>query len=382
MNITKHARASHSGLRWAVATLVAVAATMPCMAQVSASLTPLKAVPVLTGLSQPWAVAFLPDGRVLVTEKAGQLRLATLGANLSVLVTGLPKVDAGGQCGLLDVVADPAFATNQRIFFSFAQAGDGGNSTAVARARLVGEALVDVRVIFTQLPRMQSRHHCGSRLVFDRQGQLLVGLGDRFSGKDEAQNPANHIGKVVRIDADGNASAGNPWLNKTGTAPQLWSLGHRNIQGAALHPETGELWATEHGPQGGDEINVVQAGLNHGWPLVTYGRNYGTGTRIGEEGPKPGFVQPLRHWVPTSVAPSGLTFLTSERYPGWKGSLFMGTLRGQTLIRLTLDGRSVVGEERLLTDLGARFRDVRQGPDGWLYALTDGADGRLLRLEP
>jgi glucose/arabinose dehydrogenase len=340
------------------------------------------AVPVLRGLADPWAVAFLPDGRMLVTEKAGALRIATADGRLSGPLAGLPAISTGGQCGLLDVAVDPAFASNQRIFFTFAEPGAGGNSTAVGRARLVGERLEDVRTIFSQKPKIDSRNHCGSRIVFDRSGHLLVGLGDRFSGKDQAQNPANHIGKVIRIDADGKAPADNPLAGKADAAPEVFSLGHRNIQGAALHPATGELWAVEHGPQGGDEVNRVRAGLNYGWPLVTYGRNYGIGTRIGEEGPKAGFEQPLRHWVPTSVAPAGLAFLTSDRYPGWKGSLFMGTLRGQALIRLTLDGNRITGEERLLENLGARFRDVRQGPDGWLYVLTDGSNGQLLRVVP
>ncbi len=342
----------------------------------------LHAVPVVEGLDNPWAVAFLPDGRMLITEKAGQLRIAERDGRLSAPLAGLPEVSVGGQCGLLDVALDPAFASNQRIYFTFAQAGEGGNSTAVGRARLVGQQLQDVRTIFSQRPKINSKLHCGSRIVFDRSGHLLVGLGDRFSGKDEAQNPANHIGKVVRITVDGQAPADNPMLGRSGAAPEVFSLGHRNIQGAALHPETGELWATEHGPQGGDEVNQVQAGRNYGWPLVTYGRNYGIGTRIGEEGPKPGFEHPLRHWVPTSVAPSGLAFVTSERYPGWKGSLLMGTLRGQVLIRLTLDGGRVVGEQRLLENLGLRLRGVRQGPDGWIYLMTDGKPAQLLRLQP
>jgi glucose/arabinose dehydrogenase len=343
---------------------------------------PVRTVPVVEGLDNPWAVAFLPDGRMLITEKAGVLRIAQSDGRLSAPLAGLPAVAATGQCGLLDVVPDPDFANNQRIFFTFAEPGDGGNSTAVGRARLVGQQLQEVRTIFSQRPKMKSSHHCGSRIVFDRSGHLLVGLGDRFSGKDEAQNPANHIGKVVRITVDGQAPADNPWVGREGAAPEVFSLGHRNIQGAALHPGSGELWASEHGPQGGDEINRVQAGRNYGWPLVTFGRNYGTGTRIGEEGPKPGFEQPLRHWVPTSVAPSGLAFVTSERYPGWKGSLLMGTLRGQVLIRLTLEGDRVAAEQRLLEDLKLRIRDVRQGPDGWIYVLTDGAAARLLRLQP
>ena len=336
---------------------------------------------VVQGLQDPWALAFLPDGRMLITEKAGRLRIAQTDGRLSAPLAGLPAVAATGQCGLLDLVLDPEFATNQRFFFTFAEPGEGGNSTAVGSARLVADQLQDVRTTFSQRPKMKSQHHCGSRIVVDRGGRLLVGLGDRFSGKDEAQNPANHIGKVIRIHTDGKVPADNPFAAQAGAAPEIWSLGHRNIQGAALHPTTGELWASEHGPQGGDEVNVVRAGLNYGWPLVTYGRNYGTGTRIGDDGPKAGFEQSLRHWVP-SVAPSGLAFLTSERYPGWKGSLFMGALRGQMLIRLTLDGNRITGEERLLQELGARIRDVRQGPDGWIYVLTDGSNGQVLRLVP
>jgi glucose/arabinose dehydrogenase len=337
----------------------------------------LTTVPVLRGLDNPWALAFLPDGRLLVTEKAGRLRIAGPDGRVGAPLAGLPPVDVTGQCGLLDVVVDPDFTKNSYVFWTFAEPGDGGNSTAVARGRLEGDRLVDVRTIFRQAPKVSSRLHCGSRIVFGRDGTLWVGLGDRFSRKDDAQDPANHLGKVVRIDRDGKAPADNPKF----AAPEVWSLGHRNIQGAALHPATGELWTVEHGPQGGDEVNVPARGANHGWPLLTFGRNYVTGTRIGDEGPRPGFEAPLKVWVP-SIAPSGMAFVSSDRYPGWKGSLLVGALRGQVLVRLTLDGRKVVGEERLLADLKQRIRDVRQGPDGWLYVVTDGGDGQVLRLQP
>jgi len=337
---------------------------------------------VARGLANPWAVAFLPDGRFLVTERAGRLRIVEANGRLREPLAGLPPVDAGGQCGLLDVVIDPKFADNAWVYWSYAEAGEGGNSTAVARGKLQGNRLAEVQVIFRQLPKVSSTLHCGSRLVFDREGRLFVVLGDRFSRKDDAQKLDNHLGKVVRIAADGKVPADNPFVATAGAKPEIWSLGHRNMQGAALHPQTGELWASEHGPQGGDEINVVRAGLNYGWPLVTYGRNYGIGTRIGEEGPKAGFEQPLKHWVPTSVAPSGMVFLTSERYPGWKGSLFVGTLRTQSLLRLEFDGTRFVSEEVLLGDRKVRIRDVRQGPDGLIYVLTDSADGQLLRLDP
>jgi glucose/arabinose dehydrogenase len=349
---------------------------------VAAAARDLGAVPVARGLANPWAFAFLPDGRLLVSEKAGRLRVIGRDGRPGEPLAGLPPVSAGGQCGLLDVAIDPDFAHNRRIWWTYAEPGEGGNSTALARGRLEGGRLDDVRTVFVQQPKVASRQHCGSRIVFGRDGTVFVGLGDRYSRKDDAQRLDNHLGKVIRVDADGRPPAGNPFAGRAGARPEIWSLGHRNIQGMALHPGTGELWASEHGPQGGDEVNVVRAGRNYGWPLVTYGRNYGLGTRIGEEGPKPGYEQPLHRWVPTSIAPSGMAFVTSDRYPGWQGSLMIGALRGQVLVRLTVDGERIAGEERLLTNLNARIRDVRQGPDGWLYVLTDGADGAVLRLQP
>lgn len=337
---------------------------------------------VARGLVNPWGLAFLPDGRMLVSERPGRLRIVSADGRLGAPLAGLPAIDVAGQCGLLDVAVDPAFAQNALVWFTFAEPGEGGNSTALARARLDGDTLRDVQTVFRQQPKVRSQLHCGSRIVFARDGTLLVGLGDRFSRKEDAQQPGNHLGKVVRVDTQGRAPADNPFVGRPGHAPELFSLGHRNIQAAALHPQTGELWIVEHGPQGGDELNVVEAGRNYGWPLLTFGRNYGTGTRIGEEGPKPGFEPPRHTWVPTSVAPSGMAFVTSDRYPGWKGSLLIGTLREQQLVRLRLDGRRVLGEERLLVNLRQRIRDVRQGPDGFIYLLTDNADGSILRLEP
>jgi glucose/arabinose dehydrogenase len=337
---------------------------------------------IARGLASPWALAILPDGRLLVTERAGRLRLIGVDGRPQPPLAGLPPVDAGGQCGLLDLAVDPKFAENRRLYWTYAEAGEDGNGVAVARGRLEGGRLEDVRVIFRQLPKVRSSLHCGSRIVVGRDGTLYVGLGDRFTRKDDAQDAGNHLGKVIRITPEGAVPVDNPFVGQAGRAPEIWSLGHRNIQGAAAHPATGEVWMTEHGPQGGDELNVVEAGRNYGWPLLTFGRNYGIGTRIGEEGPRPGFEQPLRTWVPTSVAPSGMAFVTSERYPGWQGSLLLGTLRGESLLRLTLDGRKVVAEERLLQTLKERVRDVRQGPDGWIYVLTDSADGKVLRLRP
>lgn len=353
-------------------------ATLPPTALASADLKP---VTVARGLAQPWGLAFLPDGRMLVTERPGRMRIVSPDGRLGEPLQGLPAVDAKGQCGLLDVALDPKFADNRWVYWTYAEAGEGGNGVAVARGRLQERQLTDVQVIFRQLPKVDSQLHCGSRLAFAKDGRLFVGLGDRFGRKDDAQNPANHIGKIVRIEPDGRVPPDNPLAARAGTAPEVFSLGHRNIQGLAVHPVTGELWQTEHGPQGGDEVNAPQAGRNYGWPVVTYGRNYGIGTRIGEEGPKPGFEQPLQWWVPVSIAPSGLAFVTSERYPGWKGSLLLGALRSQVLVRLTLDGRKVVAQEQLLANLRARIRDVREGPDGWIYLLTDGVEGQIIRLE-
>ncbi|HSI56680.1 MAG TPA: PQQ-dependent sugar dehydrogenase [Ideonella sp.] len=344
----------------------------------------LKVVTVADGLVNPWSLAFLPDGRMLVTERPGRLRVVTPDGKLSAPVAGLPAVSAGGQCGLLEVLPDPRFADNGWLYWSYAEGGDGGNSgngTAVARGKFDGARLSQVQVIFRQLPKVDSSAHCGGRLAFGRDGNLFVTLGERFSRKDDAQTLDNHLGKVVRIAPDGTVPADNPFAKTAGARPEIWSYGHRNVQGAAIHPGTGELWTQEHGPQGGDEVNIDRAGLNYGWPLITYGRNYGTGTRIGEGTQKAGVEPPVHHWVPVSIAPSGMAFLTSERYPGWKGSLFIGALRAEALVRLSLDGNRVTGEERLLANVHERIRDVRQGPDGWLYVLTDNANGRILRLE-
>ena len=350
----------------------------------SAAADALRAVTVAQGLVNPWSLAFLPDGRFLVTEKPGRLRIVEADGKLGAPLAGLPAISVGGQCGLLDVAIDPRFSDNGLVYFSYAEpatAPDSGNSTAVARGKLAGNALTDVRTIFVQRPKVSSSAHCGGRLVFARDGRLFVTLGERFSRKEDAQTLDNHLGKIVRIEPDGRVPADNPFVGRAGALPEIWSLGHRNVQGAAIHPATGELWESEHGPQGGDEINIVEAGRNYGWPLITFGRNYVTGTRIGEEGPKAGFEQPLKYWVPTSIAPSGMAFVSSDRYPDWKGNLFIGALRAEALVRLTIDGRKVVGEERLLENLKERIRDVRQGPDGWLYVLTDSSNGRVLRLE-
>ena len=365
--------------RFVVAAALAglVAFALPVAAQ------ELRPVTVAEGLRNPWGLAFLPDGRMLVTERAGRLRVVERDGRVGEPVAGLPPIEAGGQGGLLDVAIDPRFADNRLVYVSYSEpagAGRSGNSTAVARGRLDGNRLADLQVVFSQQPKVSSSAHFGSRLVFTRDGKLFVTLGDRFSRRDDAQTLDNHHGKIVRIEPDGKVPADNPFVARNGALPQTWSYGHRNVQGAALHPQTGELWAIEHGPQGGDELNVVRAGRNHGWPVITYGREYVTGLKIGEGTVRDDIVAPLTYWVP-SIAPSGMAFLTSDRYPGWKGNLFVGALKAQLLVRLELDGTKVVREHRLLGNFGERIRDVRQGPDGWLYLLTDSGNGRVIRLE-
>ncbi len=347
-----------------------------------------------TGLEYPWGLTSLSDGRWLVTEKPGRLRIVSAdGRTLGAPIANVPAVDYRGQGGLLDVEIDPDFANNRRVYLSFAEAGTGAeagmNSTAVARGVLSSDdtALTDVQIIFRQAPKIASTGHFGGRLVFARDGNLFVTLGERQSESAQAQNLANHIGKIVRIDTDGGAVADNPFVNTSGAAPQIWSLGHRNVQGAAMHPTTGELWVCEHGPQGGDEINIARKGRNYGWPLISYGCNYGATpvdscTPVGGATSGPGLEQPQTYWVPTSIAPSGLAFYTGDLMPAWKGNVFVGALAGTALWRLTLSGDAVVAREALFGDLHERIRAVKQGRDGALYMITDNAAGRMLRIAP
>ncbi|MGH8244736.1 MAG: PQQ-dependent sugar dehydrogenase, partial [Steroidobacteraceae bacterium] len=335
---------------------------------------------VSKGLQHPWALAFLPDGRMLVTERPGRLRYVTREGALSDPITGVPDVYAEGQGGLLDVVLDPAFAENSTIYLSYAEpAADGTNGTAVARARLDGGTLADLKVIFRQQPKFRSNHHFGSRLVFARDGNLLVTTGERNSQRELAQDLGTHIGKVLRISKNGEAPADNPFAGREGALPEIWSYGHRNIQGAALHPETGELWTHEHGPRGGDEINVARRGQNYGWPVITYGREY-SGPAIGEGTAKAGMEQPLHYWVP-SIAPSGMAFHDGRGHPAWKGQLFVGALAAAQLVRLELTPDGKIGAEERIA-IGRRVRDVREGPDGALYLLIDEEAGEILRVVP
>jgi len=350
-------------------------------------------VPVVTGLQTPWGMTFLPDGRMLVTEKAGNLRILATDGTLSAPFTGLPAVDSGGQGGLLDIALDPNFASNRLLYWSFSEPQPGGmNNTAVARGRFVDGAapsVQDVQVIFHQVPAMNSRQHFGSRLVFGRDGTLFVTMGDRSitPGRMQAQNMDSLLGKIARINPDGSIPKDNPFVNTPGARPEIFSIGHRNIQGAALHPQTGELWEVEHGTRGGDELNIVRKGKDYGWPTIAYGIEYNGQPITGNITAKEGMEQPIYYWDPV-IAPGNMLFYTGSLFPQWRGSLFIGGLGSTHLVRLTLDGDKVVGEERLLTDLQPmreRIRDVRQGPDGAIYVLTvapRGPEGRLLKLEP
>lgn len=349
--------------------------------------------PVVTtltsALASPWGMDFLPDGRMLVTQKGGSMVILSAGdRRIEATVSGVPAVVSAGQGGLLDVVLDPDFVTDPWVYWAYAEAGTGGSGTAVARGRLVGAALQDVAVIFRQAPKRSGSSHFGCRLVFRADKTLFITLGDRQADSpsnptaDHAQNLARTLGKVVRIRRDGSIPGDNPRFAAAGALPGIWSYGHRNPQGAAIHPTTGELWLVEHGPQGGDELNRVLPGHNHGWPLRSYGCPYGSlpgaGCQVAGGTHAPDFDEPVSYWVPTSIAPSGLAFYSGDKFPEWQGNALLGALAGTALWRVVLDGNAEVGRERLLADLGERIRCVRQGPDGWLYLLTD--SGKLLRL--
>ena len=343
-------------------------------------------VTVADGFENPWSVAFLPNGKMLVTERPGRLRVVSPDGTKSEPVAGLPPVAAGGQGGLLDVALDPDFATNNVIYWSFSEPQEGGaNNTAVARGRFVDGAtprVEDVSVIYHQVPSMASRSHFGSRLVFARDKTLLVTQGDRsiVEGRMQSQNMDGLIGKFVRVNRDGSIPTDNPFVGRDGVRPEIWSIGHRNAQAAALHPGTGELWAIEHGTRGGDELNIARKGKDYGWPTIAYGIEYRGGPITGGITAKEGMEQPVYYWDPV-IGPSGMAFYTADLFPQWKGSLFVGGHATSDLVRLSLDGDRVVGEERLLTDIRPHVRDVRQGPDGALYVLTD-RGGTLLKLVP
>src|SRR5262249_22494978 len=336
---------------------------------------------VAGSLSHPWSLAFLTDGRMLVTERPGRLRIVSRDGKLSPPLGGVPKVFAQGQGGLHDVVLDRDHAQNRTIYFCYAEPVGNGARTALARARLVDEGaprLEDVNVIFHQDGPLSSGNHFGCRIVQMPDRNLFLTLGEHFTERDQAQNLGNHLGKIVRIRPDGTVPPDNPFVGRSGAKPEIWSYGHRNPQGLAINPASGKVWEHEHGPRGGDEINIPQAGRNYGWPVIGYGIDY-SGAKIHASTHQAGMEQQIRYWVP-SIAPSGMAFLAGDGFPGWRGNLFVGALAGKALVRLELDGEQVTREERLLHDLGERIRDVREGPDGALWLLTDSAAGRSVRL--
>jgi aldose sugar dehydrogenase len=352
----------------------------------SVSAAELRTEVVAKGLQNPWGLAFIGEGRMLVTERPGRMRVVQADGRLGAPLAGLPPIDAGGQGGLLDVITDRDFARNRMVYFCYAEpaaAGASGNSTALASARLSDDftRLDQLKVLFSQRPKVASKAHFGCRIVDNSDGTLFLTLGDRFSRKDDAQTLNNHLGKIVRIGKGGSVPADNPFAKKPGALPEIWSYGHRNLQGATLGPD-GSLWTIEHGPQGGDELNHPEAGKNYGWPVITYGENYGGGAIGAGITAQAGMEQPVHYWVP-SIAPSGMAFVTSERYgKAWVGNLLVGSLKFGYVARLQLQGGRVVREDKLLPDLGQRVRDVREGPDGLMYLMTDAGNGQLLRLLP
>ncbi len=369
-----------AGLSWGLTT--AGVSAQPAPAARPGAEPAFRAETVASGLQNPWGLAFLPEGRFLVTERPGRLRVVEADGRVGPPVAGVPAVAAQGQGGLLDVMLDADFARDRSLYFCFSEPGQGGNGTALARARLSVDAtrLEGVQVIFRQQPKVDSRLHFGCRIVQTPDGHLFLALGERYTRMADAQRLDNHLGKVVRLTREGAPAPGNPFNGQAGALPEIWSYGHRNPQGATLGPD-GRLWVHEHGPQGGDEINRPEAGRNYGWPVITYGEQYGGGP-IGEGiATRPGMEQPLHHWTP-SIAPSGMAFVTSDRYgAAMRGNLFVGSLKFRQVVRLEMDGPRVLREQRF-DPAGDRIRDVRQGPDGWLYLLTDSPQGRLLRLLP
>jgi glucose/arabinose dehydrogenase len=339
-----------------------------------------KVTDVAVGLEHPWGVELLPDGRFLVTERPGRLRVVNRDGRLSAPLTGVPEVYARGQGGLLDVALSPGFAQDRVVYLSFAERGSGGAGTAVARGRLGERGLEDTQVIWRQQPKVDgSYNHWGSRLVFRPDGTLFVTLGDRFVHSERAQDLSTTIGKIVRINPDGSVPRDNPFVGRAGALPEIWSYGHRNVQAAALDAR-GELWTVEHGARGGDELNNPQPGKNYGWPVITYGVDY-SGARIGFGTSHPGMEQPVYYWDPV-IAPSGATFYSGTAFPDWRGDLLVGSLRPGALVRLRIANGRVTQEERYLDEHGERIRDVREGPDGAIYLLTDSSRGRLIRVEP
>lgn len=360
-----------------IACLALLPVSLPGCAADSPENAEVRVETVAEGLEHPWALAFLPDGRMLVSERPGRLRLIAANGQLSAPLGGVPEVFAQGQGGLLDVALDPDFANNRLLYLSYAEPGDDGASTAVARARLDGDRLQNLQVIFRQQPKVDGGNHFGSRLAFAPDGKLFVTLGDRFKF-EPAQDVSNEIGAIVRINPDGSIPRDNPFVGRAGAAPAIWSYGHRNIQAAAIHPQTGALWEIEHGPRGGDELNIAEAGRNYGWPLVSWGRHY-DGRDIPDPPTRPDLASSIVQWTPV-IAPSGMTFYTGKLFADWQGDLLVGGLATKALVRLAQDGKTA--REKARIDMDARIRDVVQGPEGAVYLLTDERRGKVLRLTP
>jgi aldose sugar dehydrogenase len=384
-------RCRATGLRLKVMYLLLIACLMvgaPSLVQAQAPRSPTPApakgvVDVQTiakGLEHPWSLAFLPDKRLIVTERPGRLRLVGPDGRVSEPLTGVPQVYASGQGGLLDVALSPAFDKDRLVYLSFAESGEGGAGTAVARGRLGERGLENTQVIWRQQPKVSGPNHWGSRIVFRPDGTLFVTLGERFNYSERAQDLSATLGKIVRINPDGSAPRDNPFVNRAGAQPEIWSYGHRNVQAAALHPEAGQLWTVEHGARGGDELNQPEAGKNYGWPVISYGVHYSY-FKIGEGTAKQGMEQPVYYWDPV-IAPSGMVFYTGNLFAGWKNNVLIGSLTPGLLVRLVMKDGKVAQEERYLGDLRERIRDVGQAPDGSLYLLTDARNGQILRITP
>jgi glucose/arabinose dehydrogenase len=385
--LTRFSRRPHCLKTFLMLIACVIAGTpLPADAQAPRSPTPasvkgvVAAQTIAKGLEHPWGLEFLPDKRMLVTERPGRLRIVGPNGRVSDPLGGVPKVYASGQGGLLDVALSPTFEKDRFVYLSFAEPGEGGAGTAVARGRLGEGGLENTQVIWRQQPKVGASNHFGSRIVFRPDGTLFVTLGDRFNYSERAQDLSSTLGKIVRINPDGTAPRDSPFVNRTGALPEIWSYGHRNIQAAALHPDTGQLWTAEHGARGGDELNHPEAGKNYGWPVISYGTHYSF-TKIGEGTAKPGMEQPVYYWDPV-IAPSGMVIYTGDLFPGWKTNFLIGSLTPGGLVRLVMKDGKVAQEERYLGDLRERIRDVRQAGDGSLYLLTDARDGQILRITP
>ena len=363
-----------------ITALLAIVAVSCGVSSFTTSASDFRVDTITDGLENPWDMVFLPTGGILVTERTGALRLISSGKLVDTAIGGLPRIKQHGQGGLMGIALHPDFARNRLVYLSYAGRGRGGYSTEVLRARFDGANLHDIEIIFRARPKVRGGRHFGGCLLFDDQGYLFISLGERGED-DDAQDLSNHSGSLIRLQDDGSVPANNPFAELSDVAPGIYTRGNRNIQGLVLHPVTGEVWTHEHGPRGGDEVNIMHAGENYGWPVITYGRNYVIGTKIGEGTHKPGMVQPIYKWVP-SIAPSGMAFYEGDKFPDWRGDLFVGSLKFGLLVRLEIKGNEIVTEERLLGGKYGRIRNVVEGPDGYIYLLTDQANGKLLRLMP